>query len=56
MHIPDGFVSPAVAAGTGLVSVVAVGLALGKSKDAFWDQTRTHPRFNYCLYFCGTDD
>jgi cobalt/nickel transport system permease protein len=35
MHIPDGFLSPAVAAGTGLVSVLAVGLALGKSKDAF---------------------
>jgi cobalt/nickel transport system permease protein len=35
MHIPDGFVSPAVAAATGLASIVGIGLSLGKSRDAF---------------------
>lgn len=35
MHIPDGFVSPSVAAATSLASVVALGLALRRSKEAF---------------------
>jgi cobalt/nickel transport system permease protein len=35
MHIPDGFVSPAVAAGTGLASIAALGVALGRSQEAF---------------------
>lgn len=35
MHIPDGFVSLPVAAATGLASVVGVGMALGRSQDAF---------------------
>ncbi len=35
MHIPDGFVSPSVAAATSLASVAALGLALGRSKEAF---------------------
>jgi len=35
MHIPDGFVSPAVAAGTGLASIAALGIALGRSQQAF---------------------
>ena len=30
MHIPDGFISPAVAGATGLVSVAALGIALGR--------------------------
>ncbi|MEO0971003.1 MAG: energy-coupling factor ABC transporter permease, partial [Cyanobacteria bacterium J06639_18] len=35
MHIPDGFVSPSVAAATSLASVAVLGLALGRSKEAF---------------------
>lgn len=35
MHIPDGFISPPVAAATGLASAIAVGIALSRSKDAF---------------------
>ena len=35
MHIPDGFVSPSVAAATVLGSMVALGLALGRSREAF---------------------
>ncbi|MGD1910564.1 MAG: energy-coupling factor ABC transporter permease [Rivularia sp. (in: cyanobacteria)] len=35
MHIPDGFVSVPVAAATSVVSVAALGVALGRSKDAF---------------------
>lgn len=35
MHIPDGFISPAVAGATGLVSVAALGIALGRSQNAF---------------------
>ncbi|MBD2312206.1 energy-coupling factor ABC transporter permease [Desertifilum sp. FACHB-1129] len=34
MHIPDGFVSPPVAAVTSLATVAAVALALGRSRDA----------------------
>jgi cobalt/nickel transport system permease protein len=35
MHIPDGFVSPTVAAVTGVASVVALGIAVARSQDAF---------------------
>jgi cobalt/nickel transport system permease protein len=35
MHIPDGFISPPVAAATGVVSVAALGIALTRSRDAF---------------------
>ncbi|MBH8561292.1 energy-coupling factor ABC transporter permease [Nostoc sp. CENA67] len=35
MHIPDGFVSPPVAAATGLVSVAALFIATGRSQAAF---------------------
>ncbi len=35
MHIPDGFVSVPVAAATTVASVVGLGIALGRSKDAF---------------------
>ncbi|MBF2007709.1 MAG: energy-coupling factor ABC transporter permease [Chlorogloeopsis fritschii C42_A2020_084] len=35
MHIPDGFVSVPVAAATGALSVAALGIALGRSRDAF---------------------
>ncbi|MCX7593461.1 MAG: PDGLE domain-containing protein [Fischerella sp.] len=35
MHIPDGFVSLPVAAVTGVASVAAIGIALGRSQDAF---------------------
>lgn len=35
MHIPDGFVSVPVAAATGVASVAALGIALGRSQDAF---------------------
>ena len=35
MHIPDGFVSPPVAAATALASVAAVAVALKRSRDAF---------------------
>lgn len=35
MHIPDGFVSPPVAAATALASVAAVAVALQRSRDAF---------------------
>jgi cobalt/nickel transport system permease protein len=35
MHIPDGFVSLPVAAVTGVASVAALGIALGRSQDAF---------------------
>ncbi|RUR75073.1 energy-coupling factor ABC transporter permease [Chlorogloeopsis fritschii PCC 9212] len=35
MHIPDGFVSVPVAAATGALSVAAMGIALGRSRDAF---------------------
>ncbi len=35
MHIPDGFLSPAVAGATGLASAAAVAVALGRSRDAF---------------------
>ncbi|WP_017314561.1 energy-coupling factor ABC transporter permease [Mastigocladopsis repens] len=35
MHIPDGFVSLPVAAATGLASMVGLGIALGRSQDAF---------------------
>ncbi|PMB07476.1 cobalt transporter [Fischerella thermalis CCMEE 5273] len=35
MHIPDGFISPPVAAATGVASVAALGIALTRSRDAF---------------------
>ena len=35
MHIPDGFVSPPVAAATGLVSMAALFIATGRSQAAF---------------------
>jgi cobalt/nickel transport system permease protein len=35
VHIPDGFVSVPVAAATGALSVAAMGIALGRSRDAF---------------------
>ncbi|MBW4646586.1 MAG: energy-coupling factor ABC transporter permease [Goleter apudmare HA4340-LM2] len=35
MHIPDGFVSVPVAAATGVISVAALGIALGRSQVAF---------------------
>ncbi|BAZ41061.1 cobalt transport protein CbiM [Calothrix sp. NIES-4101] len=35
MHIPDGFVSPSVAAIAGVTSVAALGIALGRSEEAF---------------------
>ncbi|MGB3760174.1 MAG: energy-coupling factor ABC transporter permease [Rivularia sp. (in: cyanobacteria)] len=35
MHIPDGFVSVPVAAATTIASVAGLGVALGRSKDAF---------------------
>ncbi|MFH7024623.1 MAG: energy-coupling factor ABC transporter permease [Heteroscytonema crispum UTEX LB 1556] len=35
MHIPDGFVSPVVAAATGVASAAAVAVALGRSREAF---------------------
>ncbi|MEA5573945.1 energy-coupling factor ABC transporter permease [Calothrix sp. UHCC 0171] len=35
MHIPDGFVSPSVAAIAGVTSVAALGIALGRSQEAF---------------------
>ncbi|MEL7242084.1 MAG: energy-coupling factor ABC transporter permease [Cyanobacteria bacterium J06643_5] len=35
MHIPDGFVSVPVAAATTIASVAGLGIALGRSKDAF---------------------
>ncbi len=35
MHIPDGFVSPPVAAATGLVSAAALFIAFGRSQQAF---------------------
>lgn len=35
MHIPDGFVSVAVAAATSVASVAGLSVALGRSKDAF---------------------
>lgn len=35
MHIPDGFVSPAVAAATALASVGVIAVALRRSQDAF---------------------
>jgi cobalt/nickel transport system permease protein len=35
MHIPDGFISVPVAAVTGVISVAAVGIALGRSQAAF---------------------
>jgi cobalt/nickel transport system permease protein len=35
MHVPDGFVSPAVAGVTSLASVAALSIALGRSQDAF---------------------
>lgn len=35
MHIPDGFISVPVAAVTGVISVTAVGIALGRSQVAF---------------------
>jgi cobalt/nickel transport system permease protein len=35
MHIPDGFISPAVAGATGLVSVAALGIASRRSQNAF---------------------
>jgi len=35
MHIPDGFVSPPVAAATGLVSAAALFIAFGRSQEAF---------------------
>jgi cobalt/nickel transport system permease protein len=35
MHIPDGFVSPPVAAATGLVSAAALFIAFGRSQKAF---------------------
>ena len=35
MHIPDGFVSPPVAAATALASVAAVAVALRRSRNAF---------------------
>jgi cobalt/nickel transport system permease protein len=35
MHIPDGFISPPVAAATSVVSVAALGIALTRSRDAF---------------------
>lgn len=35
MHIPDGFVSVPVAVATGVASVAALGIALGRSQDAF---------------------
>jgi len=35
MHIPDGFVSVPVAAATTVASVAGLGIALGRSKDAF---------------------
>ncbi|MEM6400761.1 MAG: energy-coupling factor ABC transporter permease [Cyanobacteria bacterium P01_D01_bin.116] len=35
MHIPDGFVSVPVAAATTVASIAGLGIALGRSKDAF---------------------
>jgi cobalt/nickel transport system permease protein len=35
MHIPDGFVSPVVAAATGVASAAAITVALGRSREAF---------------------
>lgn len=35
MHIPDGFISVPVAAATGVISVAALGIALGRSQEAF---------------------
>jgi cobalt/nickel transport system permease protein len=35
MHIPDGFVSPAVAGATSVASVAALAIALGRSQEAF---------------------
>lgn len=35
MHIPDGFVSVPMAAATGVISVVGLGVALGRSQAAF---------------------
>ncbi|BAZ68922.1 MAG: PDGLE domain-containing protein [Pelatocladus maniniholoensis HA4357-MV3] len=35
MHIPDGFISPPVAAVTGVVSVAMLGISLTRSRDAF---------------------
>ncbi|AFY33455.1 energy-coupling factor ABC transporter permease [Calothrix sp. PCC 7507] len=35
MHIPDGFISVPVAAATGVISVAALGVALGRSQVAF---------------------
>ncbi|MFN6566807.1 cobalt transporter [Nostoc minutum NIES-26] len=35
MHIPDGFVSPSVAAATGLASAAALFIASGRSQEAF---------------------
>ncbi|AKG22494.1 energy-coupling factor ABC transporter permease [Calothrix sp. 336/3] len=35
MHIPDGFVSVPVAGATGIISAVMIGIALGRSRDAF---------------------
>ncbi|MCP6759794.1 MAG: PDGLE domain-containing protein [Fischerella sp. CENA71] len=35
MHIPDGFISPPVAAVTGVASVAMLGISLTRSRDAF---------------------
>lgn len=35
MHIPDGFISPPVAAVTGLASMAVMAVALGRSRDAY---------------------
>lgn len=35
MHIPDGFVSPPIAAATGLITVASVAVALSRSRDNF---------------------
>jgi cobalt/nickel transport system permease protein len=35
MHIPDGFISPSVAAIAGITSVAALGIAAGRSQEAF---------------------
>jgi len=53
MHIPDGFLSPEVCAGTALISAAAIGYSVHRMKDTLGDRTVPMTGMIASLIFAG---